>query len=209
MANTLAYFLDGKIYINLTNNCTNNCIFCLRAEKSDVCGQEMWLDNENFSAKDVEKQLIEQFKKYPEVDETVFCGYGEPTLKLDILKEVAKFIKTNYPKMKVRINTNGTANIIYKRNIVPELKGLIDTISVSLNAENENLYNELSQPTLKNTYEEVKKFIKEVSDSGIEAVSTIVTGYKNYKINIEECKKISNSLGAKFREREFIENGYS
>ena len=86
MSNTLAYLLDGKIYINLTNKCTNNCVFCLRNDKDDVCGKNMWLLYENYSAMDV----IEQIESLPMSEEITFCGYGEPTLKLNVLIEVAK-----------------------------------------------------------------------------------------------------------------------
>ena len=140
MANILVYELDGKIYINLTNKCTNDCIFCLRNDKDDVKGQELWLDSEDFGAKDV----IEQLDKFELSSEVIFCGYGEPLLKLDVLKEVARYIKENYPNVKIRVNTNGHANYVYKRNIVPELKGLVDEFSVSLNAENAQEYNRLS-----------------------------------------------------------------
>ena len=140
MANILVYELDGKIYINLTNKCTNDCIFCLRNDKDDVKGQELWLDSEDFGAKDV----IEQLDKFELSSEVIFCGYGEPLLKLDVLKEVARYIKENYPNVKIRVNTNGHANYVYKRNIVPELKGLVDEFSVSLNAENSQEYNRLS-----------------------------------------------------------------
>ena len=153
MANVLVYELDGKIYINLTNKCTNDCIFCLRKDKDDVCGQQLWLDDEKSTAHDVIMQL-KNFKISPEI---IFCGYGEPLLKLEELKQVAKYIKKNYPDTKTRINTNGHANYVYKRDIVPELKGLIDTISVSLNASNSEEYDKLSQPSFKGAYEEVKK----------------------------------------------------
>ena len=131
MSNTLVYELYGKIYINLTNRCTNECIFCLRQDKDDVCGQTLWLEDENFTAKDV----IEQLEKFNISSEVIFCGYGEPLLKLDILKEVATYIKTNYPNVKIRVNTNGHANFVYKKNVVPELKGLVDEFSVSLNGK--------------------------------------------------------------------------
>ncbi|MCI1273839.1 MAG: TatD family nuclease-associated radical SAM protein [Clostridiaceae bacterium] len=209
MSNTLAYFLDGKIYINLTNRCTNDCVFCLRSEKSDVCGQEMWLDSEDFSAAEVISQLDFQIKNHKEVKDIVFCGYGEPTLKLDILKEVAKYVKEKYSDKKIRINTNGTANIVYKRNIVPELKGLIDTISVSLNAENEKEYNRLSQPKLNDAYNGVLNFMKASSDCGIETVASIVDGYNGEHHDIDLCKKIAKDNGATLRVREYIENGYS
>lgn len=204
MSNILVYSLEGKIYINLTNRCTNNCIFCLRQDKDDVCGQELWLDNENFT----ETEVIDQLKKFELSDEVVFCGYGEPLLKLDILKKVAEYIKKNYPNIKIRINTNGHANYVYKRNIVPELKGLIDRISVSLNAPNSQEYNELSQPKFDNAYEEVKKFIKCCTDAGIQTDASIVDGYKGKRLDVNTCKQIAESLGAKLRVREWIVNGY-
>lgn len=205
MSNILVYELENKIYINLTNRCTNDCIFCLRNDKDDVCGKTLWLDNENFSAKDVIAQL-DNFKLSNEI---VFCGYGEPLLKLEILKEVSKYIKEKYPDTKIRINTNGHANFVYKRNIAPELKGLIDEISVSLNASTSTEYDELSQPKIENAYDEVKKFIKCCSEAGIKTVTSVVEGYKGRHLDLDTCEKISTQLGAKFRVREWIQNGYS
>ena len=204
MSNTLVYSLEGKTYINLTNRCTNSCIFCLRQDKNDVCGQDMWLDNEDFSAQDV----IEQLKNFEITSEIVFCGYGEPLLKLEILKEVAKYIKQNYPETKIRINTNGHANYVYKRNIVLELKGLVDKISVSLNASSAEEYNELSKPKFDNAYDEVKKFIKCCSEEGIQTDASIVDGYKGRRLDIEKCRQIAQELGANLRVREWIVNGY-
>lgn len=213
MANTLVYLLDGKIYINLTNRCTNNCIFCLRKDKDDVCGQNLWLDDENYPIEDVFAQfdnccqfhhsLVEN--KHPEV---VFCGYGEPMIKLDELKQTAKHIKSLYPEAKLRVNTNGHANFIHKRNVVPELKGLIDEFSVSLNAPTEDEYNELSQPKFPQAYEEMKKFIKACHDENVEVVASVVDGYKGRRLDIEACEKVASELGAKLRVREWIVNGY-
>ena len=205
MSNILVYSLEDKIYINLTNRCTNDCIFCLRKDKDDVCGQKLWLDSEEFTSEDVIKQL----KNFEIPKEIVFCGYGEPLLKLDILKEVAKYIKDNYPATRTRINTNGHANYVYKRNIVLELVGLIDEISVSLNGSTSEEYDELSQPKFKGAYDEVKKFIKACSESGIKTDTSIVDGYKGRHLNVKKCEEISESLGAKLRVREWIVNGYS
>ncbi len=207
MANTLAYLLDGKIYINLTNRCTNDCIFCLRNDKDDVCGQTLWLDDENSTAKDV----IEQFEKIyinSPSKEVIFCGYGEPMLKFDVLKDVAKYIKENYPNIKIRVNTNGHANFVEKRNVVPELKGLVDEFSVSLNGATKEEYNEYSQPKFDEAYEEMKKFIKACSDENISVVASVVEGYKGRHLNLEKCEQIAKDLGAKFRVREWIVNGY-
>ncbi len=207
MANVLVYELDGKIYVNLTNKCTNDCIFCLRKDKDDVKGQKLWLDDENSTAQDVIEQF-EKIKMHNAGSEVIFCGYGEPLLKLAVLKDVAKYIKENYPSTKIRINTNGHANYVYKRDIVPELKGLIDTISVSLNGESSNEYDELSQPVFEGAYEEVKKFIKSCADNGIETVASVVEGYKGRHLDLVKCEKIASDLGAKFRVREWIKNGY-
>lgn len=208
MTNTLAYLLDGKIYINLTNKCTNDCIFCLRNDKDDVCGQTLWLDDENSTANDVIEQFEKIYLKKPS-KEVIFCGYGEPMLKFEVLKEVASYIKKNYPDIKIRVNTNGHANFVYKRNLVPELKGLIDEFSVSLNGATKDEYDEYSQPKFDEAYEEMKKFIKACSDENIPVVASVVEGYKGRHLDLEKCEKIANELGAKFRVREWIPAGYS
>lgn len=207
MSNILVYTLENKIYINLTNRCTNNCIFCLRNDKNDVCGQELWLDNEDSTAADVISQFEKVYKDIPSQD-VIFCGYGEPMLKLDVLKEVAKYIKEKYPQTKIRVNTNGHANFICKRNVVPELKGLVDEFSVSLNAPTKEEYDEFSQPKFAQAYDEVKKFIKCCSDEQISVVASVVEGYKGRHLDLEICKNIAENLGAKFRVREWIVNGY-
>lgn len=202
----LVYLLDGKIYINLTNNCTNDCVFCIRSIKEDVVGANLFLNTENVQAEDVIAQLEAMKDKLsPEI---IFCGYGEPMLKLDVLKQVAKYIKEKYPQTILRVNTNGHANLVYKRNVLPELKGLIDKFSISLNGETEEVYNELSKPHIENAYTAVKEFIKEAVKEGFDTTATIVTGYKNYKVDMQKCIEITKDLGANFRERPWLDNGY-
>lgn len=212
MANTLVYLLEGKIYINLTNRCTNDCIFCLRKDKDDVCGQRLWLDNEDYQLNELFEQLDNCFKIHGSVLDTnpeiVFCGYGEPMLKLDYLKEVAKYIKFLCPDAKIRVNTNGHANFAHQRNVVPELKGLVDEFSVSLNAPNKREYDELSQPKFDTAYAEMKNFIRECSINGFSVYASVVDGYKGRRLDIEKCQEVANTLGAKLKVREWIENGY-
>lgn len=204
--NNLVYILDGKIYINLTNMCTNNCIFCIRQQKDDVVGTNMWLESENITALDV----INQLKQHIDIigKGVTFCGYGEPTMKFEILKEVAQYIKSNYPNTYIKVNTNGHGNIINKKDILPELKGLVDEFSISLNAQNEELYNILSQPKVKNAYEEMKKFAKESSVLGFKTTLSVVSKFEDYDVNLNNCEYIAKTLGAEFRNREFIPNGY-
>lgn len=204
MSNILVYELDKKIYINLTNRCTNECIFCLRQDKDDVCGQKLWLETEDFTADDV----IEQLKNFELSSEVVFCGYGEPMLKFEVLRQVAKYIKSNFPNIKIRVNTNGHANFVYKKDVVPELVGLVDEFSVSLNGTTSYEYDELSQPKFDDAYDEVKKFIKCSSKAGIKTVASVVDGYKGRRLDIDRCGEIANELGAELRIREWIQGGY-
>lgn len=206
---TLVYSINNEkspktVYVNLTNACTNACVFCLRSQKDDVCGAEMWHDD-NYTIEDV----ITQFKNYnPTPKEVVFCGYGEPFLKKDMMKTFAEYLRKNHPEIKIRVNTNGHANAIYKTNVAEEFKGLIDEASISLNSDNSAQYDEICQPKIPNAYEEVKGFIKACNNAGIKTCASIVTGFDEREINITECERIAKELGADFRNREFITNGY-
>ena len=207
---TLVYSIDKEenpktVYVNLTNSCTNACIFCLRNQKDDVCGREMWHDDE-FEIEDV----IDQFKKYENsAKEVVFCGYGEPFLRKEMMKEICKYLRKNYPEIKIRVNTNGHANAIYRTNVAEEFKGLIDAVSVSLNAKSEDEYDEICKPKISNAYNAMKDFTKACVNAGMDVSMSVVTGFdKIHNIDVQKCEEIAKSLGAKFRNREFITNGY-
>ena len=206
---TLVYSINNEpnpstVYVNLTNACTNSCVFCLREQKDDVCGAEMWHDG-NYNLEDI----IEQFKAYsPTPKNVVFCGYGEPFLKKDMMKAFAQYLRENHPEIKIRVNTNGHANAIYKTNVAEEFKGLLDEASVSLNSDNAEQYNEICQPKIENAYEAVKDFLRSCKRAGIKTYASIVTGFDEREINVENCEKIAHELGAEFRNREFITNGY-
>lgn len=209
---TLVYSINNEpnpktVYVNLTNACTNSCVFCLREQKDDVCGAQMWHDG-NYKLEDV----IGQFEKFHTseqiVKNVVFCGYGEPFLKKDMMKAFAQYLRENYPKIKIRVNTNGHANAIYKTNVAEEFKGLLDEASVSLNSDNTEQYNEICQPKIENAFEAVKDFLQSCKAAGIKTYASIVTGFDDREINVENCEKLANELGAEFRNREFITNGY-
>src|SRR5574344_1785408 len=117
------------LYVNLTNKCTNNCVFCIRKCTDEIKGKSLWLKDKSISL----DKIVEQFEKFKTPKEIVFCGYGEPLLELNLLIDFAKYIKENY-NIKIRINTNGHANFIYKKNVINDLKGIVDEISISLNA---------------------------------------------------------------------------
>ena len=209
---TLVYSINNEpnpetVYINLTNACTNSCVFCLREQKDDVCGAQMWHDG-NYKLEDI----IEQFEKFHSTNQivknVVFCGYGEPFLKKDMMKAFAQYLRENYPEIKIRVNTNGHANAVYKMNVAEEFKGLLDEASVSLNSDNAKQYDEICQPKIENAFEAVKDFLKCCKEAGIKTYASIVTGFDEREINVENCEKIAHELGAEFRNREFITNGY-
>lgn len=204
----LLYFLDGKPYINMTNACTNACVFCVRDQKEDVQGAKLWLDCDNTKAQDVIKQIELNKDKILNSQEIVFCGYGEPLIRLNEVIEISKYLKENYPNLKIRVNTNGHANAIFKRNVADELALYIDDISISLNAENEENYNKISNPRIENAYEEVKRFIRACVEAKIKTTVSVVANVPDYPIDVERCALIAKSLGAKFRSRDFIPNGY-
>ena len=204
----LLYFLDNKPYINMTNACTNACVFCLRNQKDDVQGANLWLEKDNITTNAVIEQIEAKKEIIAKSEEIVFCGYGEPLIKINEVVEISKYLKENYPNIKIRINTNGHANAIHKRNVALELAPYIDSISISLNGENEETYNKVSNPKIENAYEEVKRFIRACVEEKIKTTTTVVSGVPHYPINTERCEIVAKSLGAKFRARDFITNGY-
>lgn len=205
----IVYTLDGKIYINLTNQCSNRCVFCIRTVSEEVEGKNLWLSNENFGVDEVIAQLNTVISENTGAKEVVFCGFGEPLIKFDLFCETAKYIKEKYPALKIRVNTNGQANLIHKKNIIPELAKYTDAVSVSLNGENCEVYNRASMPFDKeNAYQAVKDFIKGCADSGIKTFATVVTGFDKVPVDVEKCEMIAKSLGAEFRCREWLPKGY-
>lgn len=205
---TYVYSIEDKnndlktLYVNLTNKCSNECVFCIRNTVDEIKGKNMWLENENFTAEDV----IKQFDNFNTPQEVVFCGFGEPFIKLEILKEVASYLKQK--NIKIRVNTNGMGNAINKRDILPEISNIIDEISISLNAPTEEQYNEISKPKIKNAYSEMIDFAKKCVENNIKTTMTVVDEYPDYSLDIQTCKKITDEIGVDFRVRKWLNNGY-
>ncbi len=190
----IAYEIRDSLYINITNRCTNSCDFCVRAQTSFVKGHNLRLDAEP-GVNDI-LSAVKSPEKYKEI---VFCGYGEPTLRLDVIKTVAGELKKR--GVRIRVVTNGHGDIINKRPIACELKGLVDKISVSLNAENAARYDDLCKPEFgTGTYKRVLDFIGSAVSDGIE---TEVTCLDVPGVDLGECGKIARSLGANFRVRKY------
>ena len=190
------------LYVNLTNKCSNACVFCIRTTVDEIKGKIMWLKNENFSANDV----IQQFSNFIPPEEVVFCGYGEPLMKLELLKEVAKYLKSK--NIYVRVNTNGIGNFVNKKDVLQELKGLVDEFSVSLNAPTKEQYNEISRPKFENAFDEMLEFAKKSVENGFKTTMSVVDEYPDYSLDLVACKKIVDEIGANFKIRKWLNNGY-
>ncbi len=187
----IAYKIRDNLYLNITNRCSNECSFCVRFHTDYVKGHNLRLKKEPS-----ESDLIKAIGDPAKYKEIVFCGYGEPLLRLDIIKSVSSWIKHNNGY--VRINTNGHGNLIHKRNILPELHGLVDSVSVSLNAHNEKLYNLICSPAFKDAYQETINFIREAKKY-IPNVQATVVEFDG--VDIEKCRQITAALGIPMRIR--------
>lgn len=192
-APTLVYDIEDKRYINLTNACTLKCAFCPKHNGSwNVKGHELELDF-NPKAEDIIAALGDLNK----VTEVVFCGFGESTLRLNELLKVGAYLKSQ--QKKTRLNTDGLGNLVNKHNILPELASCVDALSISLNAQNESIYQQHCRPTLAGSYEALIAFIKEAPKYIDDVTISAIEGLEG--VDIPACEKIANECGVKFRKR--------
>ena len=196
---TISYELYNGLYINLTNKCTNRCSFCIRHEPKGIAENlNLWLECDP-SLEDILKDL--EGRNLNKYDEIVFCGYGEPMIRLNELIETCKYVKKNY-RGSIRINTNGQANIIHGKDITPMLEGLVDSISISLNAKNAKQYNKLCLSKFgEDVYQEIIDFAVKCKKYIPEVIFTVVDVIPEE--DIKECEKIARKNDIKFRVRKY------
>lgn len=198
--NNYTYTVRKGIYINLTNRCSNRCTFCIRNEGEGVYGsQPLWLDKEPTA-----EEVLEDLKKYDLscYEEIVFCGYGEPTMRIEELCEVASGIK-KICSLPIRINTNGQGNLINHRDITPLLDGIIDTVSISMNTADAKSYNDVCKPAYgEEAYQAVLDFglcaSKHVPNVVFSVVRTTIPDE-----DIEKCRVLAEQYGGILRVRDF------
>ena len=197
---TILYKVHNNLYVNLTNKCPCACTFCLRQTRDHMEDSGvLWLEKEP-----TVDEVIADFANFnmDDYDEVVFCGFGEPTERIDVLLEVAAYAKKTYNKP-TRINTNGLGNLVNGRDITPELKGLIDTVSISLNTPNKERYYELTRSkfgigSFDAMIDFAKEAVKYVPHVVMTTVATTIT-----KEEEAECQRICDNIGVKYRIRPF------
>ncbi len=202
MSNTYAYPLHGGLYLNITNRCTFDCVFCVRHHSGDFCGHELWLEKEP-TAVDVLAQ-IDTLGGPGAYSEVVFCGFGEPTMALDVLLDVCRELKKRGETPPIRLNTNGQASLIHGYDVAPKLRGLVDVVSISLNAPTSEEYDAICQPERGGEgFQAMLDFAAACRDQGIQVVLTVVDTIGPEKI--VQSRAIAAGLGVGFRVRTYIE----
>ena len=196
---TILYMVGKNLYVNLTNRCPYSCTFCLRQSRDSMADNNdtLWLEREPEVW-----EIKAEFEKFDmdSINELVFCGYGEPTERLEVLLEIAAFVKEKYNKP-IRINTNGAANLIWGRDVTGELEGLIDTLSISLNTPSAEKYHELVRSRFGDvSYEAMLDFARRAKQYVPKVVMTTVETTISHEEE-EQCRKICEEMGVTYRIR--------
>lgn len=195
----IAYMIRNSLYLNLTNRCTSRCGFCERETKPYVKGHYLKLEKEP-----TVEELIDAIGEFKEYDEVVFCGFGEPTLRFEVLKQIAIYLKSKGAK--VRLDTNGLGDLINGKPICNELEGLIDKICISLNSNRQEQYDEICVPQFgAKSYPALIDFIKNAKNTIDNVIISVVD---MPEIDVEACRKIADELGVNFRLRKYNDTGY-
>jgi len=194
--NTISYVFGNNLYLNITNRCMMMCPYCIKHKWANKFkGNDLKLEKEPSCGEVIGK--IYNPRKY---DEVIFCGYGDALINPEAVKEISKWIKKNGGK--VRINTAGLANRYHGRNVLPELKGFVNTISISLNGSNPEEHTRLNKPMFnEDSFDEIVNFAKE-SKKNVKEV--IITAIKFPGFDVSKIKKIAVEIGVRFRPRTYL-----
>ena len=206
MADSLCRQPEGKrsLYVNLTNRCSCACTFCLRQFKEMARSSSLWLDEEPSAA---EVQAALQPIPWDFVGEVVFCGFGEPTMRLAVLIELLGWIRQTHPGVRTRLNTNGLSDLVYGRDTAVDFAGgLLDTISISLNASNEARYLELTRSSFgQGSFAAMLSFAVRCKAYVPDVVLTVVDHVEDDG-EIAACQKICDARGLRLRVRPYEAN---
>ncbi len=202
-AMTISYEVGKNLYLNITNQCPCACTFCIRNHADGAYGSDpLWLEHEPSMEEIISDLSTRDLDSYSEI---VFCGYGEPTCRLDALLETAEWLRKKLSgNTRIRINTNGLGDLINNRSIADDLCAVIDVISVSLNAGTKDEYMRVTRPKYDNAFEAMQKFTADcVKNGSSEVIMSVVDVIPEEQITAS--REIAEKLGAKLRVRAFDE----
>ncbi len=197
MSDTYTYQIGDNLYINLTNRCTNRCTFCVRNGKETYEGYALWLKDGEPTREQIFSELGDP-KRYNEI---VFCGFGEPTCRLEDMLFLCD--KVHEMGGRTRLNTNGHGGLLAGYDIAPKFRGRLDGINVSLNAPTEEEYNAVCRPLVENAFHGMLAFAESCKREGLNVWLSVVDCIGPEKV--EECKKLAHMLQIPLRVRPMIE----
>lgn len=184
------YEIRGSLYLNICNRCTLQCQFCPKTKGiHQVHDYDLALEQQPEA-----EQVISTLPDLLDYKEVVFCGYGEPTLRLKQLLAIARYCKKY--GVRTRLNTDGLGNLIHKRDIIPELAEVVDSVSISLNAQDAETYKNHCKPQLKSAYLAAHQFTRRAVEYFSEVRVTAIEGLEG--VDIEQCRTIAERYGATF-----------
>lgn len=199
---TIFYEHGDGLYVNLTNRCPVSCEFCVKSEWDyGFEGQDLTLGKNEPASEELRAGLKEWMGKPKKYKQLVFCGFGEPTMRLPELLELAAFARKNWPALELRLNTVGLGSLIAGRDIVPELKASLDVVSVSLNTMDPAQWLTMHRPAVKyraKGFAAVKGFIERSAKSGLR---TRVTGVQGSGADLTLVEEYARRVGADFLAR--------
>lgn len=194
----ILYTYHNQVYANITNRCDCSCQFCIRTHRDGVGESDnLWFKQEP-TLEEI-KQAIDNFD-FTGYEELVYCGYGEPTCSLENLIKSASYVKEKY-NIKIRLNTNGLANLYHKRNIIPELAKVVDRVSISLNAPTAEKYDEITRPQFPNAFNGMLEFASLAKESFEHTQLSVVDVLSEE--DLKECRKIAEEREIYLRIRKF------
>lgn len=199
MAMTILYPVGEHLYVNLTNKCPCACTFCIRQNGDGAYGSDsLWLQHDPTLA-----EVKKAFEAWNLADftELVFCGYGEPTEALEILLLTAQYAKSLPGCPPVRLNTNGLSDLIHGKKTAYLLEGLVDTVSISLNAGTEKEYLAVTRPKWDNAFSAMQQFAVDCRQYVGQVMFTVVDVIP--KEEIEAAQQVADSLGIPLRVRKY------
>jgi cyclic pyranopterin phosphate synthase len=197
-APSIVYWLGENLYLNITNQCSNDCYFCFRKYKNGIGKFNLRLQAEPSTAEVVKQTTSLLAKRHWK--EIVFCGFGEPLTRLDTVLEATRQLKTA-STLPIRLDTNGQAYLINKdRCVVDELKEAgVDRLSISLNAHNQETYHSVCKPKFENAFDSVLEFINKANAH----INTEITTVTIPEVNISEMEALASNLRVKLRIRQY------
>lgn len=199
MQQQISYQIGNNLYLSITDRCTLECAFCPKTYGDmTVKGYNLTFDH-----RPTAEEIIDSIDDPTRYDEVVFCGYGEPTLRLNVLLQVARYIKQHGGR--VRVNTDGLCNLVHKQDTLPELGECVDALSVSLNAQNNEIYDLHCRPNLPGSYEAMLDFLRRAPNYITDVTATAVDGLEG--VDIAACEAIAKTMNVKFRRRILNEVG--